>query len=229
MSGKVPPKTRMAPNADQSAIARAGTAVRARLAGDPSVYRVPVERAELFAAVDFLSPAECARLIAMIDQAAQPSPTFENDENQQYRTSYSADIDRGDRFVRMIERRMCDLLGLDESWGETIQGQRYLPGQEFKGHYDWFNTQASYWPTEVKRGGQRCWTAMIYLNDVEEGGGTHFTRLGISIPPQSGMLLAWNNALADGTQNPDAMHAGTPVIRGKKYIVTKWFRTRQWS
>ncbi len=203
--------------------------MRARLDADPSVYRVPVEKAELFAAVDFLSPAECVRLIAMIDQAARPSPTFENEENQQYRTSYSADIDRSDSFVQMIERRMCDLLGLGESWGETIQGQRYMPGQEFKGHYDWFNTQASYWPTEVKRGGQRCWTAMIYLNDVEEGGDTHFTRLGISVPPQAGMLLAWNNALPDGTQNPDAMHAGYPVICGTKYIVTKWFRTRKWS
>jgi prolyl 4-hydroxylase len=227
MSGNQP-RRNTASNADQAAIARAGAAVRARLAADPSVYQVPVEGAELFAAADFLSKAECASLVAMIDRLARPSPTFDGHENQQYRTSYSADVDRGECLVRMIERRICDLLGLDEAWGETMQGQRYAPGQEFKGHYDWFNIAAPYWPKEVKRGGQRCWTAMIYLNDVEEGGETHFSQLGISIPPQAGMLLTWNNAAPDGTQNPAVMHAGTPVVRGVKYIVTKWFRTRRW-
>ena len=229
MSGNATLKKRTSAIADQAAIARAGDTVRARLAADPSVYRVPVEGAELFAAADFLSAAECAALIAMIDDLARPSPTFEGGANQLYRTSYSADVDRSDSLVRMIERRVSDLLGLDESWGETMQGQRYAPGQEFQGHYDWFNTGATYWPDEVRRGGQRSWTAMIYLNAVEEGGETHFTELGISIPPQAGMLLAWNNGLPDGTHNPRAKHAGTPVVRGGKYIVTKWFRTRRWS
>lgn len=223
------PRINKASNADQAAIARAGAAVRARLAADPSVYQVPVDGAELFATADFLSGVDCASLVAMIDRLARPSPTFEGHDDQQYRTSYSADVDRGESLVRMVERRICDLLGLDEEWGETMQGQRYAPGQEFKGHYDWFNTAAPYWPQEVKRGGQRCWTAMIYLGDVEEGGDTLFTELGISIPPQAGMLLAWNNALPDGTQNLAVKHAGTPVVRGVKYIITKWFRARRWS
>ena len=163
-----------APVADQAAIARTGAKVRARLAGDPSVYRLPVERAELFSVTGFVSPAECAHIVATIDRVARPSTVFAGEGYANQRTSYSGDVDRSDSFVRMIERRICDLMGIDERWGETFQGQRYEAGQEFQGHYDYFNTLAPYWPNESKRGGQRCWTAMVYLNEVEAGGETEF-------------------------------------------------------
>ncbi len=100
------------------------------------------------------------------------------------------------------------------AFGEAVQGQRYEVGQEFRAHNDWFWTKASYWDGEVARGGQRSWTAMIYLNDVEEGGTTDFVRLGLSIPPQRGVMLVWNNALPDGMPNRATLHAGTPVAAG---------------
>jgi prolyl 4-hydroxylase len=43
------------------------------------------------------------------------------------------------------------------------------------------------------------------------------------------MLLIWNNALPDGAPNQNTLHAARPVIKGTKYVVTKWFRTRKWS
>jgi prolyl 4-hydroxylase len=203
--------------------------VRKRLLADPSVHRVPVDRAEIFAVGNFLIGEECAHLMAMIDRVAEPSPTFDPENTYKYRTSYSGDVDSSDSFVRMIERRLCDLLGMDLAWGETVQGQRYEPGQEFQAHYDWFDTTAAYWPGVIKRGGQRSWTAMAYLNDVAEGGATVFGRIGISVQPQAGALLIWNNVLPDGTPNPDVLHAALPVVRGVKYVVTKWFRTRRWG
>jgi prolyl 4-hydroxylase len=218
-----------APIADQAALVRVGADVRHRLANDPSVHRVAVDRAELFAVGQFLSGEECAHLMAMIDRVARPSATYDHETRQQYRTSYSGDVDTTDSFVRMIERRLCDLLGIDIAWGETVQGQRYQPGQEFKAHYDWFDTNATYWPGEIKRGGQRSWTAMAYLNDVAEGGATIFGHIGVSVQPQAGALLIWNNALPDGRPNPDVLHAALPVVRGPKYVITKWFRTRPWA
>jgi prolyl 4-hydroxylase len=200
-----------------------------RLGSDPSVHRVAVDRAEIFAVGQFLSGEECAHLIAMIDRVAQPSSTYDPQTEQKYRTSYSGDVDSTDSFVRMIERRLCDLLGIDPSWGEAVQGQRYEPGQEFQAHYDWFDTSAVYWPKEIERGGQRSWTAMAYLNDLAEGGATVFGHLGVSVQPQAGALLIWNNALPDGRPNPDVLHAANPVISGVKYVITKWFRTRRWG
>jgi prolyl 4-hydroxylase len=220
---------KIGPNPDRAALVRVGENVRARLAADPSVYRIPVDEAEIFAVADFISPVECAQLIAMIDTVARPSELFDDVFIEGYRTSWSGDIDSSHTFVRMIERRLSDLLGLDLAWSEAVQGQRYEPGQEYRDHCDWFDTNADYWKKEVKRGGQRSWTAMAYLSQVEAGGATEFPQIGIKIEPQPGALLIWNNATLEGQPNRATLHAATPVERGVKYVITKWFRTRKWS
>lgn len=213
---------------DQAALARLGEAVRARLEADPAVYRVDDERIELFAVGGFLSDGECARLCTMIDAVARPSSLHELDYASGFRTSYSGDLDPRDPFVAGISQRIDALLGVEAAIGEPVQGQRYRPGQEFKPHNDWFYTSEGYWPQEEARGGQRSWTAMAYLNAVEAGGATAFTLLGLEIEPKPGVLLLWNNALPDGRPNPATLHAGCPVERGSKYIITKWYRTREW-
>ena len=214
---------------DKDALARVGESVRKRLKADPQVYQVETDKAEIFAIGDFLSAEECKRLCTMIDLVAKPSTLHEQDYASGFRTSYSGDLDPSDSFVKSISRRIDDLLGIAPKCGEAIQGQRYLPGQQFKPHNDWFYTSEKYWELERKRGGQRCWTAMAFLNEVEEGGETHFTEVGIKIEPKPGVLLVWNNALPDGTPNEGTMHAGTPVVKGAKYIITKWYRTRKWT
>ena len=219
-------KTKVIP--DQDALKRVGASVRARLEEDPQAYKIDTDKAEIFAIGDFLSNAECQRLCMMIDVVAKPSTLHEQDYASGFRTSYSGDLDPLDPFVMGISRRIDDRLGMNPICGEAIQGQRYLPGQQFKPHNDWFYTSEKYWELERKRGGQRCWTAMAFLNEVEEGGETHFTEVGIKIEPKPGVLLVWNNALPDGTPNEGTMHAGTPVVSGAKYVITKWFRTRKW-
>lgn len=220
-------KTALIP--DKDALKRVGAAVRKRLESDPEAYRVETDKAEIFAIGDFLSPAECQRLCMMIDVTAKPSTLHEQDYASGFRTSYSGDLDQRDPFVMGISRRIDDRLGMNPICGEAIQGQRYLPGQQFKPHNDWFYTSEKYWELERKRGGQRSWTAMAFLNEVEEGGETHFTEVGVKIEPKPGVLLVWNNALPDGTPNEDTMHAGTPVVKGAKYVFTKWYRTRKWK
>lgn len=214
-------------NPDRAALKAVGAKVRRRLARDPAIRPLQTDLAEIYAGPDFLGPDDCERLIEMVDAVAKPS-TLYDEMDLSARTSYSGDFDRADPFVRMIERRIDDLLGLPNAWGETIQGQRYLPGQEFRHHCDWFRTDGSYWPNERKNGGQRCWTAMVYLNDVEEGGATAFHYLDMAIPPQRGAILAWNNATPEGEPNMNTLHAGTPPARGTKYVITKWYRTRPW-
>jgi len=215
---------------DQDALRRVGEAVRTRLDANPEAYRVPTDVAEIYAIGDFLDPAECARLVKMIDDVAKPSELYDGATHiPDFRTSYSGNFDRHDEFACSISGRIDTLLGLNAAIGETIQGQRYLAGQEFKPHNDWFYTDQGYWKRERKRGGQRSWTAMAYLNEVEEGGETHFTEVGINIEPKPGVLLVWNNAMHDGSPNEGTLHAGLPVVRGAKYVITKWYRTRKWG
>lgn len=219
-------KTKIIP--DRDGLKRMGESVRQRLQADPQAYKIDSDVAEIYAFGDFLSPAECERLCTMIDLVAKPSTLHEQDYSSGFRTSYSGDLDARDSFVMGISRRIDDLLGINPICGETVQGQRYLPGQQFKPHNDWFYTSEGYWELERKRGGQRSWTAMGFLNEVEQGGETHFTEVGIKIEPKPGVLLVWNNALPDGTPNEGTMHAGTPVMKGTKYVITKWYRTRRW-
>ncbi len=211
---------------DQGALKRVGAAVRKRLDADPGAYRLPTDMAEIYAFGDFFMAEECARMIRVIDEVARPSQLHDVAYASKFRTSYSGNFDPWDPFVISVSRKIDDLLGIAPKCGETIQGQRYLPGQEFKPHCDWFFPDQPYWPQEQKRGGQRSWTAMAFLNTVEEGGHTEFTKLGIRIEPKPGVLLVWNNANPDGSPNADTLHAGTPVAKGVKYVLTKWYRTR---
>lgn len=215
-------------HADRPKLKALGAGVRTRLAANPKVYKVPVEGLELFAVGDFLTAAECARIVEMIDACARPSTVFDLDYSSGYRTSFSGDVDPHDSLVKTIGRRIDDLLGIEPGFGEAIQGQRYRPGQEFKPHHDWFHFGTSYWDTEMKRGGQRCFTTMVFLNEVEAGGTTAFTEVGIALEPKPGVLVIWNNADADGNPNWKTMHAGTPVEAGVKYVITRWYRTRSW-
>jgi prolyl 4-hydroxylase len=217
------------PVPDQAALARLGAQVSARLVANPDVLAVAAPGLELFAIGGFLGNAECESLIAMIDAIAKPSALHELDYASGYRTSYSGDLDPSDPMVASISRRIDALLGIDAANGEPLQGQRYLPGQEYKPHNDWFYTSEGYWPQEDARGGQRSWTAMAYCNDVAAGGATAFVAAGLRIEPRRGALLVWNNALPGGQPNEGTLHAGLPVERGGKYIVTKWYRARQWG
>ena len=65
----------------------------------------------------------------------------------------------------------------------------------------------------------------MYLNDVEEGGGTRMTKLNVDITAQKGKLLVFEDCYK-GTNNkhPLSEHAGMPVIKGEKYAFNLWFK-----
>ncbi len=206
----------------------AGASVAARLNANPAVQRVAMDAVQFYYHDDFLDAATCARLVAMIDAKRRPSTLLSDRPNSNFRTSDSCDMDRWSAEVQPTDEAIATLLGIDLLHGETMQGQRYAPSQQFRAHHDYFHEAESYWAKMQEQGGQRTWTAMVYLNDVGEGGATWFPQAGIKVAPKRGLLLAWNNMQADGTPNPLTLHEGMPVIEGTKYIVTKWFRERPW-
>lgn len=219
--------TRAAPQASKVR-ALAGSQVAARLDADPQVKRAQIDTAQFYYRPDFLDAAQCAQLIALIDRDRRPSTLLSDNPEANFRTSDSCDMDRWSPQVRPIDESIAALLGLDPVHGETMQGQRYAPGQQFRAHHDYFHQSETYWEKVSQYGGQRTWTAMIYLNDVTEGGATWFPQAGIKVAPKRGLLLAWNNMNPDGSPNDKTLHEGMPVVEGVKYIVTKWFREGNW-
>ncbi len=210
-------------------LAEIGRTTAARLSRHPSIQMVAGQGIDLYVYQNFLTPAECGGLIAMIDSDRKPSGLLSTTDDSEFRTSESCDLDRWHPFVDGIDRRICTLLGMKARQGETLQGQRYAVGQQFKAHHDYFHVNEDYWVAEKKRGGQRCWTAMIYLDEPTRGGETWFSAAGLKVSPRTAMLLAWNNIDRRGEPNAQALHESLPVEAGIKNIVTKWFRERYWA
>ena len=165
-------------------------------------------------------------MIEQIDAKRRTSTIADDIGIANFRTSETCDLDWRDPVVGEVERRVAELLGLDLAASEPPQGQRYAPGQEFRPHTDTFEPGGYDYLVHTATQGQRTWTAMVYLNEPEEGGATRFKAIGKTVQPETGKLLAWNNLLPDGRPNPATLHQGTKVRRGTKYVVTKWFRER---
>jgi prolyl 4-hydroxylase len=197
-----------------------------RLARVSGVQRVPTRALELFIVRRFLEPELCGELIGRIDAKRRPSDIADGLGIENFRTSETCDLDGREPLVAAVDDRIADLLGLPLQLSEPLQGQRYAPGQEFKPHTDTFEPGGADYFVHCAETGQRTWTAMIYLNEPEDGGATRFKTIGKTIQPETGKLLAWNNLLADGRPNPATLHQGMKVRRGTKYVLTKWFRER---
>eukprot|EP00747_Dinoflagellata_sp_TGD_P072011 gnl/TRDRNA2_/TRDRNA2_157291_c0_seq2.p1 gnl/TRDRNA2_/TRDRNA2_157291_c0~~gnl/TRDRNA2_/TRDRNA2_157291_c0_seq2.p1 ORF type:complete len:228 (+),score=33.10 gnl/TRDRNA2_/TRDRNA2_157291_c0_seq2:147-830(+) len=101
---------------------------------------------------------------------------------------------------------------------EPLQVTRYMPGEFFRPHND-----AA--PNHDKGGpGMRLYTMFVYMSDVEEGGGTHFTKLNITAPAKRGAAVFFPDTTdADPSAVEDRTeHEGMDVIRGEKVAINLW-------
>lgn len=183
------------------------------------------DKLQLYVIDECLTSEECDGLLEIINRNLRASTITIENEDRAYRTSSTCDLGLlGDPFIQMIDEKIARTLGINLSYSEAIQGQRYEVGQEFKQHTDYFEPGTQEYLDNAVAQGNRTWTFMIYLNEVPKGGGTHFFGIDQTFYPKTGRALVWNNLLPDGTPNPHTMHSGQPVEEGHKVIITKWFR-----
>ncbi|MFN3458600.1 MAG: prolyl hydroxylase family protein [Novosphingobium sp.] len=200
-----------------------------RLAGVSGIIKVPSPRVEMFMLRDFLSAEECAGLVARIERDRRPSTIADANGDNYFRTSETCDLPMMEPDVLALDAKLSALSGIDRAFGEPIQGQRYEEGQEFKAHTDYFDPHSADYQRFCSVSGQRTWTFMIYLNDVEAGGATRFKVIEKLIQPERGKLVCWNNRRPDGSVNPATLHHAMKVRKGLKYVVTKWYRELPWG
>ena len=101
-------------------------------------------------------------------------------------------------------------------------------GKSTNHHLDYFP------PHGQKAHGHRVLTVFLYLNDVEEGGETHFRDLlgkdgagsaeGIAIKPKAGRMVIWPSVLNEAPNDKDrrTFHGSLPVKKGIKYGANAW-------
>jgi len=192
----------------------------------PNAKKLETELAEFYTLNNFLNTEECHQVTKMIKKKLRPSTIAADGEvDETYRTSRTCDLGEfTDPLIADIDRRICALLGVDPSYSEITQGQYYEPGEEFKVHTDFFEGPA--FEEHAREQGQRTFTFMVYLNEVESGGMTEFSHLKQMIKPKKGMAIIWNSLNEDGSNNHNTLHQAHPVQSGFKSIITKWFRNK---
>ncbi|WP_229223727.1 2OG-Fe(II) oxygenase [Duganella sp. sic0402] len=146
------------------------------------------------------------------------------------RTSEMAFIQRGEAEVaERIDRRLAAIAHWSPECSEPFQLQKYGKMQEYRPHYDWLDPDSTGHRSHLARGGQRLATFVLYLCDVEQGGGTVFPNLGLEVFPKKGSALWFLNTDSNHQPDPQTLHGGAPVVSGTKIIANKWLRQQRYG
>ena len=178
---------------------------------DPDIYVIP----------DFLSSDECDRLVEKATPHLVPclikseqSGTVQNDPT--IRTSTNANIPRTE--IPSITEKIRQLTNCSEEQLEIYQILRYAQGQEFKPHTDGFDgpvTACGFFQSG------RIATVFCYLNDVEEGGETKFSKIGLDVKPKKGTAVVHFPMTLDLVEDQRTEHEGSLAV-DTKWIMTTW-------
>jgi prolyl 4-hydroxylase len=153
--------------------------------------------------------------------------TFEDDVNSG-RTSLNAWCDKlcyNDTLAKQVMARIEDITNIPEVNSEYLQLLKYDVGQYYQQHHDYIEIQVDRQP------GVRILTVFLYLNDVEEGGGTNFPLLDLTVMPKKGRALIWPSVLDSNPNRKDGRtdHQALPVKKGIKYGANAWVHLRDFK
>jgi prolyl 4-hydroxylase len=171
---------------------------------------------------DFLSAAECRYLVDLAGPRLQPSQVVDPRSGQlirdPVRTARAAAFPLvfEDPVVHAINRRIAAVTGTVWEQGEPVQVLSYRPGEEYKLHSD----------ALPPGNNQRTVTVLVALNRDYAGGETRFPALDIAWRGATGEALIFGNVDRAGMPDAAARHAGCPVRRGSKFLLSRWIRER---
>ena len=179
---------------------------------------------------DMLTPGECERFIELGKEQLRAITVVDPDSgddlvHEARRGRFTSFVRGQDDFIARIEERIARLTRWPVENGEGLQLIHYGPGDEYRAHYDWFDPALPGSAVHMRAGGQRVATMIFYLNQPERGGGTQFPWLsGLTVAAVPGRALYFENVDGSHAIDQRVQHAGTPVLAGEKWIVTKWLR-----
>ena len=178
---------------------------------------------------DIISPEEADYIIKTASKEFKNSETL-GGYDKSIRQSKTAWLYSSDPVILDILKRVCAITGSPVENCEAMQVVEYSIGGYYNHHHDSCCDPSDKCDTFIKDSGQRVYTMLIYLNDSFEGGETDFPKLKLKLkaPKYSGILF---RPLANGTSkcHPLALHAGTPVKSGTKYVCNIWIREKKFN
>ncbi|MEQ1753254.1 MAG: 2OG-Fe(II) oxygenase [Micropepsaceae bacterium] len=178
-----------------------------------------------------LTPDECHHLVEAVTPYQHPSYVIDPQTGQTFRstlrTSKTATVHpfQQDLVMHLINQRLSDAAGLSLEQGEMLGVLMYEVGEQYRPHFDFLDPTAGA-SSQFGSAGQRIATLLVSLNDDFDGGETHFLSNKLNWRGKTGDALLFWNVDGDGKPDPTTRHAGNPVTRGTKYLLSKWFREK---
>ncbi|HWU98478.1 MAG TPA: 2OG-Fe(II) oxygenase [Oxalicibacterium sp.] len=201
-------------------------------AGDRTVkVAMRVASPALIVLDDFLSMQECDQLVEMAKPRLMPStitdPVSGKTVVSENRSSNGMFFRPGENaLIERIEHRIADLIVMPVENGEGLQILNYKPGAESTPHFDFLMPGNAENNASIARSGQRVSTMVMYLNDVDDGGGTFFPEAGLTVVPKKGSALYFEYCNEMNQLDGKSLHAGGRVLQGEKWAATKWMRQK---
>lgn len=131
-----------------------------------------------------------------------------------------------DLFTIQMTKRLASFAEATPENTELPVVQKYETGQEFKEHTDYMDPDNPQQAYAIQQAGQRTKSVFVYLNDDYEGGETAFPKADLRFKGKTGDVLVLDNMDEIGLPNENSLHAGLPVTRGEKWLLTLWVRDR---
>nr|KAI8737383.1 prolyl 4-hydroxylase subunit alpha-3 [Biomphalaria glabrata] len=182
---------------------------------------------------DFVSEDESKHLKSFVENKLERGKVGGNNSViSDIRTSDLAWIwDNDSTKAKTLAKKIEHVTGLDTSQrlpdgpssGEAFQVVNYGLGGHYEVHMDPFDAAPE--QGELQYSGERIATFLIYLSNVQRGGSTVFTRVGVAVAPKKNMALFWYNFDPAHQKDDLTHHAGCPVLIGQKWICNKWIWT----
>lgn len=177
---------------------------------------------------NFLSSYECKELKSATSSGHEvSSATFTGSLSTRTSTSWFCNYSD----VPVLLAKSNAILNIPLETMEEPQVVRYQKGEEFSWHYDEVPAK------NLKNGGQRVATLLVYLNDVDarSGGGTAFRDLTyreepLVMQPKEGSALLFFPAFADGKPDDRTLHRSEAMSgSGEKWIIQMWTHEGKYS
>ena len=190
-----------------------------------------IERPVIVFLDDLLSHDECDELVLRsrdrLTRSTTVDPADGKDAVIEARSSEGTFFPlNADPFIAKLDRRISALMNMPVPNGEGLQILHYHIGGQYTPHYDYFSPKDPGSKPHLANGGQRVSSLVMYLNDVEDGGATVFPQLGLQVGPKKGGAVYFEYCNSRGQLDALSLHGGLPVLRGEKWIATKWMRER---
>ncbi|WP_010495278.1 OsmC family protein [Paenibacillus elgii] len=177
-----------------------------------------------------VSGPECRQLIELARHQLEPAKVIGEKEvvASEFRKSEFAWFHHDSHpLVREVSERLAALAGRPLHYAESLQIARYVVGGRFGAHFDTYDLNTVDGKRFYDQGGQRLYTALLYLNTVDAGGETYFPELNLDIAPSEGNLIVFETCKwGTNERHPLSLHGSRELREGEKWIATLWFRER---